>query len=398
MGVLSRLIGRVHRATAPERRYSGTFGDFGAGPAIASGIGLAGGRMAENLSTVTACVELISGSLATLPVFVFRRIPKGREEAPDHPVAALIRRPCPRLSWTDWLSMTASQCLLYGNALSIIKRDGDGNPTELIPIPWQNVNVQLLPNGRLAFDVMVMVLPWGGTGSPQRFLEDEVFLLRCRSDDGYLGRSPLARAPAVLAAAIGAQNFSLATWQNGISPSGALKHPGKLNPEARSYLAESIQEAHSGAARARRLLVLDEGMSYDPMLPTAESSELVASRQFSGDEIARLFNVPPPLIGELRYGSFTNVETAGRFFTTFCLSVWAKRIESEFQRSVFTDDDPDHHLMIDLAGLQRGDDAARWASYGIAIDKGILQVNEVRELEGWNPIPTPAEPVPGAET
>ena len=387
MSLLSRLWSRMTGRPAETRRAAGTFASFGY-PSLAGG-GIYNAHLAENLATVVACVEVISGTISTLPALVYRQLAHGRTEAPDHPVSALIRRPNARQSWPDWLAMTMAQVLLYGNAITIIERDGDGRPVELVPIPWPNVTVSVTAAGRLAFDVLRMT-PAGSTGQSRRFLEDEVFLLRGRSDDGFLGRSVLSRAPGVIAAAEGGQTFSNALLRNGANPSFALRHPGRLNPEARSYLAESLTSKHEGASNAGKVMVLDEGMEAVPISMTAEDAELLASRRFSGEELARLFNVPPPLIGDLTHGSYSNVETMGRYLATFCLAPWARRIEAEFSRSVFLPDDP-HHLMVDLAGLQRGDEAARWQTYKVAIEAGILSVNEIRGIEGWNPLPAGAE-------
>ncbi len=98
----------------------------------------------------------------------------------------------------------------------------------------------------------------------------------------------------------------------------------------------------------------------------------------------------------MQFGTFTNAETAGRWHSSLCLANWCRRIEAEFQRSVFGTDS-DFHMMIDLSGLQRGDDAARWQTYALAIQNKILTVNEVRQIEGFNPLPNGGEVVPGSE-
>lgn len=399
MSLLARVLSRMARlaASAETRRTPGGVGAFGIGASAGAGsLGSYGAHLAENLATVTACVEVIAGTLSTLPALVYRSLPQGREEAPRHPVAALIQRPNSWQSWPDWLAMMVAEVLLHGNALSIVQYDDAGRPVGLIPVPWGSCTVTLSASGQLVFDVQYVASPWGNFGERRRYLQDEVFHLRGRSDDGFLGRSVLSRAPSVLHAAAGAQTFSSSIWDNSANPSLALRHPGKLNAEARSFIRQEITQLHGGAANARKVLVLDENMAAEAISLSAEDSELLASRRFSGEELARLFNVPPPLIGDLTHGTFTNTETAGRFFATFCLSPWARRIEAEFSRSVFPDGDG-HHLLIDLAGLQRGDAAQRWASYSIAIEKQILTVNEIRSLEGWNPLPeAQGGVVPGA--
>jgi HK97 family phage portal protein len=340
-------------------------------------------------------VNAIANPISSVPARVYRVIPGGREETTTHPVARLVRCPNARQTWPDWLQFTLGQVLLHGNSISMIDRDGAGRPTALIPIPWQGVQVQLLQSGRLAFDVMMQTFPWSTTGTPlRRLFEDEVFWLKDRTDDGYLGRSVLARAPQVLRAALGIQEFTATLWDNAATPSGAIKHPLHLNDDGKVFLERALSEKHGGAHNAGKVLILDEGMDWVKLSMDPESAEVLASRRFTGEEIARLFGVPPPIMGDFQFGSFTNAETAGRWHSSLCLANWCRKVEAEFQRSLFADDD--FHLMLDLSGLQRGDDAARWQTYAIARANDILTVDEIRALEGFNPMAAETgEVVPG---
>jgi phage portal protein BeeE len=152
--------------------------------------------LAENIAAMSAAIQLISGTLASLPASVVRKENGGRVALPSHPVAKLTVQPNWRQSWFDWLLMTMSDCLRYGNALSVIETDGRGVVTGLSPIPWPAVRPLVLPSGRMAFDI---VASWGWfTATPgvlRRYLDTEVFLLRDRSDDGFIGRSRISRAP-----------------------------------------------------------------------------------------------------------------------------------------------------------------------------------------------------------
>jgi HK97 family phage portal protein len=398
-GILARLFGRQPPpvpAEPEQRRGSSVFADFGAGPITGMG-NFVNARLAENVAAVTACVAAIANPISSVPARVYRSIEGGREEAPNHPVARLIRTPNARQSWPDWLQFTLGQCLLHGNSISMIERDDNGRPVALIPIPWQGTQVQLLQSGRLAFDVMMQTFPWSTTGSPlRRLFEDEVFWLRDRTDDGYLGRSVLARAPAVLKAALGIQEYTATLWDNVAVPSGFVRHPAHLSGDGKTFLLDQFNSRFAGSRNAGKVGVLDEGMQWEPAAMTPEDSEVLESRRFTGEEIMRLFSVPPPIAGDLSHGTFTNAETAGRWHSSLCLANWCRKVEAEFGRSLFSDDD--YHMMIDLSGLQRGDDAARWATYGVAIDKGILTVDEIRALEGFNPMGAAAgEVVPGSE-
>ncbi len=336
---------------------------------------------AENLSTVLACVGVLSSALASLPALVFQRGEGGRKEVTNHPVAALLRRPNDHQTWPDWLEWTMAQVLLYGNALSIVEYDASGAVTGLTPVPWRNVSAMLLPNGKLVFDVVAYNSPWGRT-MPRRLLSSEVFHLKDRSDDGLLGRSRISRAPDVLSNALALQHWSGSMWQNGATPSGALTLAGRPDEPTMRALRTQLEQRYSGTDNARRVLLLTDGATWQQISVSPEDAEVLASRRFTVEELCRLFQVPPPLVQDYSHGTFTNSAQAGLWFGQFSLAPWARKIEAEFSRSVFTADD--HELEIDLSGLMRGDYAERWRAHEIAVKNNILDANEVREVEGWN--------------
>ena len=373
------------------RGESRATGFYSGGPSfsLGTGVGPVTSTLAENLSTVVACVNAVADGLGTLPATVYRAEGEGRVEAPGHPVARLLRAPNDHQTWLDWVAFTLGQVLMQGNALSVIEYDGSGRPTGLRPVPWQNVQVQLLPGGRLAYDVVLYTIPWGGTGAPRRFLEGEVFHLRDRSDDGYIGRSRISRAPAVLASAIGLQTYSAAVWDNAATPSGLLTLPANIRPEGKKRLEAHFTDRATGVANAKRVLFADKDTTFTPLSVSPEDAEVLESRRFSVIELCRLFGVPPPIVQDYSNSSFTNASQASTWFATNTLTPWARKIEAEFLRSVFADPSGAFHLEIDLSGLVRGDYATRWTANVAAVDAGILTANEVRAQEGYGPMPNP---------
>jgi HK97 family phage portal protein len=344
------------------------------------------GRAAENLSTVTACVSAISSALASMPARVYRSLPDGgRAEVPNHPVARLIQAPNANQTWPDFVDWLMGQVLLNGNALAVIGTNGAGQPVSLTPIPWNYVQPSVLASGRLVFDVVAYATPFGGSGMPRRLLADECLFLRDRSDDGWLGRSRISRGAAVLQAAAGLQEYSTNIWQNAATPSGVLELPAGMKPESMARTDANFQARYAGSQNAKRVILVDAGSKFTPISVSPEDAEVLESRRFSGEELARLFGVPPPIIGDFSHGSFTNSETAGRWFAQHTLTPWARKIEAEFARVLFNG--AEFSLEIDLAGLMRGDFAARWAANVAAVTAGILTPNEVREAEGFNPLP-----------
>ena len=375
------MLGRVRKMfrRAPEQRAAG----FCAPAGWFSGSAAINAQVAENLSTVTACINAIASGLANLPAYIYRDQDDGRVEAPDHPVSRTLRRPNARQTWPDFIETMVGQVLMHGNALAAIEADGS-----LVPIPCPYVSVQLLPSGRMAFDVVAMSGPFGGVGTPRRYLDSEVVHLKDRSDDGLLGRSRISRAPDPLASAIGLQNYSTAIWDNAATPSGVFELPQNISVEGKQRLDVHFAERHAGAGNGKRVLFVDAGTKFTPMAVSPEDAEVLASRRFSVEEICRLFNVPPPIVQDYTHNTFTNASQAAIWFATNTLAPWARKIEAEFGRQLLA---PPYSLELDLSGLMRGDYATRWQANVAAVSAGILTPNEVREAEGYNPLP-PALP------
>lgn len=397
MGLLRRLVDVLDPAPTPpaavENRAKEVSWD-----ALRGGIDVGGAivnpRAAENLATVLACVNAIGSAMASLPAYVYRLLDKGREIAEAHPIARLIANgPNEHQSWPDWVEWTLASALLRGNALSEILTDARGAVVELRPIPWDWCSVQLLPSGRLAYDVVEITHLYGGTGRPRRLLQGEVLHLRDRSDDGLIGRSRLQRAAAAVQSGLSMQAFGNALYLNGARPSGTLTAAGQISDETAGRLKREFENSFAGPHNAARVIVTGDGLKFEPMSITPEDAEFLASRRFSVEELCRLYGVPPPVAGDLTHGTFSNVESLLRWFAQATLTPWCRKLETEFTRSVFSAGTrSSHKLEFDLSGLLRGDPAQRWASWKIAVDAGILDADEIREEEGFNPRPPDAQP------
>ncbi len=357
--------------------------------ALRGGIDLGGPfvspHMAENLSTVTACVSAISNATASLPCYVYRSEGKGRTIDETHPISRLIEFGAnEHQSWPDFIEWLMASVLLRGNALAEIVSDGRGTVVGLKPVPWEYCNIQLLPTGRLVFDITDLNSV-GGTGRMRRLLQDQVLHLRDRSDDGLIGRSRLQRAASVLQVGAAVQSFAASIYANGVIPSGVVEVDGELTKEQREALASRIKTLYSRTSNAGKVLILDQAAKWKTISMSAEDAEFLASRRFAVEELARLFGCPPPVIGDLSHGTFTNSETVLRWFAQGTLSYWIRKLEAEFQRSVFTNGS--RRLEVDLSGLLRGAPSERWAAWKIAVDSKILDPDEVRLEEGFNPRP-----------
>lgn len=377
------LRARLANWLAPEARASDP--SWAAVQSLSGSPSQIGPRLAENVAAVHACVGVISSTLASLPTYVHRTSAVARKEIADHPLMELVRYgPNRHQSWPDFIEALVSSTLLFGNGLAAVDRDPSGRLTALRFIPWPWVSVSLLRSGALAYDVTEMAGYLGQPGERYQLLEGECIHLRDRSDDGLLGRSRLSRCGDTVTAAATANQFAQSFLANGAKPSMVLSAAQSLSPAALERIRNDFSAIHAGAANVGKALILDGGLSASTLQISPEDSELLATRRFSVEEIARVFQVPPPLIQDLSHGTFTNSREAARWFAQFTLTPWANKLERAFSRVLFAPESQ-LELEMDLSGLLRGDPETRWQSHKIAVEAGILSRNEVREIEGYGP-------------
>lgn len=341
-------------------------------------------RMAENLTTVAACVSAHASALASCPIYVYQRTAEGRTEVVDHPVAQLFRNgPNQHQTGPDLIEAWVSCALLTGNGLLEIERDG-AMPSAIRFIPWRWVSPMLAPSGRLVYDVTEQTGLYGQTGRVRRLLAGDVAHLKDRSDDGVLGVSRLARSVEPVGHALQLNQRAQSVVAQGAAPSGAISSEQTLGSEQIDSLGQQFARRLVGPANAGRVLILTDGLKFTPFDITPEDAELLASRKFSVEEICRLYQVPPPIVQDYSHNTFTNSEAAGRWFAQFTLGPWARKIEAVLSRALFPEGSG-LEIELDLSAFLRGDPQTRWAAHKIAVDAGILDADEIREIEGFNP-------------
>jgi len=338
---------------------------------------------AQGVSTVYACVQAIAETTASLPLILFRRGDDGdRERATDHPLYRVLHDMANHeqtaLEAREYLQACV---LLRGNAFARIVRGWDGQVRELWPLNPDNVTVQRTATG--------LVYDHSKDGVLTRLLAHEVLHLRHRlGDDGVMGVSPIAAARGVIELAQAEQDHGRNTFTNGAKLLGVLKFPGKLKPEQRQAIATSWSSQHAGGTNSGRTAILEEGVDFQSVSMTLEDSEWIAARQFSVEEVCRLFRVPPTIVGDLRHGNYSNSMELARQFVTMSLRrhlvAWeqaiAKQLLTEVGRRVYF---AEHQV----EGLLRGDSANRAAFYSSGIASGWMLPSEARRLENLPTIP-----------
>lgn len=327
---------------------------------------------AESLSTVTACISAISETIASLPLPLYQRTETGREKATAHPLYKVLHdQPNERQTALEFREQMTAAMLLRGNAYARITRGNDGQVRQLLPVHPDRMRVIELDNGRLGFEAT------NTNGSVAKLLQDEVFHLRHRSDDGILGISPVARSKETLGLALAERNHGTDTFANGAKLLGILKAPGVLNKEQRDMVKQSWAAYKAGGTP-----VLDAGMDYSTVSMTLEDAEWIAARQFSVEEVCRLFRVPPTIVGDLRHGNYSNTSELFRQFVTLSLRRHLLAWEQAISRQLLTEAGRRTYFAEhQVEGLLRGDSKTRADFYHQAITDGWMSIDDVRQLE-----------------
>lgn len=333
---------------------------------------------AESLSTVYACVSAISETIASLPLILYRRTTdEGREKASDHPLYKVLHdQPNDWQTSLEFREMLQAAVLLRGNAFAEIKRGYDGQVRSLIPLSNDRVTVIHLDNGRLGYDVTDQ------KGGVRRLLQEEVFHLRHRSTDGRVGISPITASRQTVELALAERQHGTSTFSNGAKLSGILTFPGRLQDTQRNNIKNSWKDEYAGSNNAGKTPVLEEGVEYKPISMTSDDAQYLESRQFSVEEIARLFRVPPTIIGQMDKANYSNSVELARQFVTLTLRRHLVMWEQAISRALLTEAGRRTYFAeFSVEGLLRGDSTNRAEFYSKGLTDKWLMIDEVRKLE-----------------
>ena len=320
MGLLRRLANRLDPDRSEMRSQSVSWRGILGGNFDAPDGGLVTPQIAETVSAFHACVNAISSALASLPVNVYRRTSEGREIDQAHPLMELIESgPNEKQTWPEFIEFYVADCLRYGNAVAEIKTT-NGQVIGLKPVPWRNVTPVLLPSGRLAFDAALNNDLVGATGKTMRLLASEVVHLADRSDDGILGKARLNRCPSAIRTALNQSAFGESLYKNQAAPSGLLSFKDQLTPEKMTKARDTIGERWGGLINAGKVAIVDREATFTAINQTPEHLEMNEAQRYAGEEIYRIFAVPPPIVGDYRNNTFTNAAQAGLWFGQHCLT------------------------------------------------------------------------------
>ena len=344
---------------------------------------------AMQTTAVYSCVRILSEALASLPLHVYRYSQSGKERVYDHPLYHILHdEPNSEMTSFVFRETLMSHLLIWGNAYAQVIRDGAGRVVALYPLLPNKMEVWRDKNGEIFYT-------YSRNSDENPNFKDYGSVVLRRQDvlhipglgfDGLVGYSPIAMAKNAVGMTLACEEYGASFFANGANPGGVLEHPGVLKDPKK--VRDSWNEVYRGTNNAHKVAVLEEGMKYQQIGIPPEEAQFLETRKFQINEIARLYRIPPHMVGDLEKSSFSNIEQQSLEFVKYTLDPWVIRWEQALQRSLLLPrEKTEYFIKLNVDGLLRGDYQSRMNGYSIARQNGWLSANDIREMEDMNPIP-----------
>jgi HK97 family phage portal protein len=339
-------------------------------------------------TAVLACVRVLSESIASLPFNVYRRLPGGGKEIAEeqHLHEVLCYQPNSWMTGFEFRELMQSWLLLWGNAYAYIKGGRQGGVTELIPLHPSRMEVKRLSNGKLRYYYTEPTTPIQPQVSVTEYRQDEIFHLRWLSSDGVTGFIPTTLSRDAIGLARATELHSGSFFGNGATPGTYIETDQPHKPEALARFKQQWDDAHAGPDKAYKTVVMPFGFHRKQLEIRNDTSQLIETRKYQVEEIARAYRVPPHLLGDLHNVRHSTVEQSAIDFVTFSLLPWCRRWEMACRRDLVVED-KQYFCQFDVNALMAGDYAARSQFIREMANLGALDVDEIRAQIGYNPLP-----------
>lgn len=339
---------------------------------------------ALQISTVWACVRLISSVTSCLPLDVFETQNDNRKKVDlNNPLARLLRySPNQYMTAQEFRECMTMQLAFYGNAYALVERNGAGDVISLLPLNSVNMDVRL--EGKR------IVYRYKRDSEYANFTQKDIFHLKGFGFNGLVGMSPIAFATKTAGVAVAMEDQQREFYANGAKSPKILSTGDKvLTKEQRDQLQENFKEIAGGPVK-KRLWILEAGFTAQDIGVSPQDAETMASRKFQVSEIARFFGVPPHLVGDVEKSTSwgTGIEQQNLGFLQYTLEPYLTRWEQSIWRWLVKPSDISRiHAEHNLDGLLRGDSASRATFMTTLVNSGQRTVNEMRRLDNLPPLP-----------
>lgn len=335
-------------------------------------------QKAMNLSAVYRAVEIISDSIAILPVEVKMKNGTHKSIVKEHPVNLLFANNCGNLlSSYMFMKMLLQSVMLRGNGYAYIHRANNGTPTKLQYLESADVNIHYNKNnGELYYTSTIL--------KNKRIEPCNMIHLLKNSYNGVEGVSTITYAARTLGIAQNTENAAASFFGNGCNLAGIIKVQGQLTEQQKQSIRQSWQQAYANGGQG--LAVLQGNMDYQSIQISAADSQMLESRAYNVADIARFFGISPVLLGDLSHSSYSTIEATQNQFLLHTLAPYIKMVEMEFSRKLLMPSETDLTINLDETELLKTDKTATASYYTALLNSGVMCINEVREELGYAPI------------
>jgi HK97 family phage portal protein len=386
MGVLGNLLMTAENPTVSDLRDERQWQPLG----FVSQITSSGIRVnpvnALTLSAYFDGIRIISEDIAKLPLITFRKLERGKEPAPEHPVYPLLKRsPNENMASMSFREAMTANAISWGGGFALIERNGRGMPQRLDIVHPSRVKVEIDDRGRTFYEV--------GLNRNKTSIETiivrqaNIFHLHGVSEDGINGYSVARLGAESLGRAIAQDRFSASFFRSGSSPKGAIKFAKKFrDAEELERLRTQWQETYAGESGWHKPIILEQGAEWQQITIPPEDAQMIESQNFSVNDVARWLRIAPHKLAQMSEATFSNIEQQNLDHINDTLMPWINRWEEEIERKLFIGEEDEFFARHILTELLRGDSAARSKFSREMFNIGALSQNDIREGMDMNPI------------
>jgi HK97 family phage portal protein len=341
---------------------------------------------AIRMSTVYSCIRLLSDTISSLPINAYVRRGRARlsyaavyGETPNW-----VQNPNPESTKLEFYEQIVTSFKLNGNAYILLIRDGNDEVMETWVLDPRNVRIERRgPGEPLVYFVKIKDMQ--GLYEQRLDARDILHIPDFRLPGQLYGLSPIAACRTTLGAAMAADTYAASYFGNAANPGGVIAVPGELTQEQAQDMGRNWNLTHVGPYRAGKIGILSGGATFEPLTINAQDAQLLESRKFSIEEVARIFRIPLALLGHPVAGamSFASVEAQNLSFVQYSLRPILERIEQAMSSLL---PEKDGFVRFNLDALLRGTTLERYESYTKGLREGFLSLNDVHAYEDMSPI------------
>ena len=339
---------------------------------------------AMKYSAVFGCVRVLSETLASMPIMLYRKLSNGdRESVTDLPIYDILHnRPNEEMSPFSFKETCMVALNTGGNAVSEKQFNSRGELIGLYPYPWSAVEIDRdKTTNKLIYKIK-------GETSERELTRDQVFHIPGLSFDGVNGLSPIEYAAGAIRLGLSYEQFGVSFYKNGMNPSIALEYPGVLGEEAYNRLKKDLDKSYGGLANTGKPFLAEGGAKVKELTIKPADAQLIESKHFQIEDIARIYRVPMHMIQDLSHATFSNVENLSLQFVVYTVLPWLRRWEEAINMQLLTPQERMKGIYAELKvdSLLRGDAQSRANAYAVGRQWGWMSVNDIRRLESQNSI------------